>query len=177
MGPAEVYDRDRVLPFFDSLSGPIRTAAWVWLLDEKESSNAAAFGDPVFWCRLLETPFDDVRQQLIDILERRASRSFPRPDADALTPVWCSVLAGVHRGGRQKLKAIRQIVSALEKQPDRADRLLPVLSVALRSIRAPEMREALSAVVGLSESRPELAAAIARHLPEVDVQPVGETVW
>ncbi len=136
LGQAETYDRDQVLPFFDSLSGPIRTSAWVWLLDENESSGAAAFGDPVFWCRLLETPFDDVRQQLIDILERRASRSFPRPDADALTPVWCSVLVGVHRGGRQKLKAIRQIVGALEKQLDRADRLLPVLSVALRSIRA-----------------------------------------
>ena len=136
LGRDEVYNRDLVLPFFDSLSAPIRTAAWVWLLDDHEPTNAAAFADPVFWCRLLETPFDDVRRQLIDILERRAARSFPRPDADALTPVWCSVLTGVHRGGRQKLKAIHQMVWALEKQPGRANTLLPVLSVALRSIRA-----------------------------------------
>ncbi len=39
------------------------------------------------------------------------------------------------------------------------------------------MREALSAVTELSESHPELATVIAARLPEVDVLPVGETVW
>jgi hypothetical protein len=177
LGHADLYHRDNVLPFFDSLSLPIRKSAWDWLLQPSEPTNSAAFDDPVFWCRLLETPFDDVRQQLIDVLDRRSARTFPRPGTESLTPVWCGVLAGVHRGGRQKLKAIQQMTIALEKQPARADSLLPVLSIALRSLRAPEMREALAAVAHLSESLPELAAAINKHLPEVNVQPIGETVW
>lgn len=177
LGRAEVYQRDRVLPFFDSLSLPIRKAAWVWLLKESEPTNAAAFEDPVFWCRLLETPFDDIRQQLIEVLEQRSERQFPRPDTEALTPVWCSVLVGVHRGGRQKLKAIHQMTRALEKQPDQMEKLLPVLSVAVRSIRAPEMREALSAITGLMESQPNFAPTIAEHLPEIEIVPIGKTVW
>ncbi len=177
LGLADVYLRDNVLPFFDSLSSPIRKSAWEWLLAEPDPANAAAFNDPVFWCRLLETPFDDVRGRLIDVLDRRSQRKFPRPDAESLAPVWCSVLAGVHRGGRQKLKAIHQITIALEKEPARAESLLPVLAVALRSVRGPEMREALAAVTQLRESQPELAKAIGQHLPEVTVLPIGETVW
>lgn len=177
LGPADVYRRDLVLPFFDSLSLPIRKAAWVWLLKESESSNAAAFEDPVFWCRLLETPFDDIRQQLIEVLEQRSLRRFPRPDTEALTPVWCSVLVGVHRGGRQKLKAIHQMTRVLENQPEQLENLLPVFSVAVRSVRGPEMREALSAVTGLMESQPDFAPVIANHLPEIQIVPLGKTVW
>jgi hypothetical protein len=177
LGSADVYERDNVLPFFDSLSLPTRKAAWDWLLNESVPSNASAYDDPVFWCRLLETPFDDVRLQLIDVLERRSNRTFPRPDAEALTSVWCGVLAGVHRGGRQKRKAIHQVSVALQKQPSRADSLLPVFALALRSIRGPEMREALAAVTHLVESQPELAASINKHLPEVQMQALGETVW
>ena len=177
LGKAEVYDRDQVLPFFDSLSPPIRQAAWDWLLKEGEPTNEAAYADPVFWCRLLETPFDDVRQKLIDILERRSDRSFPRPDSEALAPIWCSVLVGVHRGGRQKLKSIRQMVRAIERQPELIEKLLPVLSVAVRSLRAPEMRESLAGVARLLETRPDLAEAVSSHLPEILIAPIGETVW
>jgi hypothetical protein len=83
----------------------------------------------------------------------------------------------VHRGGRQKLKAIHQMTKALEKHPDHAEALLPVLSLALRSIRGPEMREALAAVAQLSTTNEGLKTAIQNHLPEVEMQPVGETVW
>ncbi len=177
VGEARFYQRDNVLPFFDSLSLPIRNAAWEWLLKDAEVTNISAYEDPVFWCRLLETPFDDVRQQLIEVLDRRSERSFPRPDTKALSPIWCSVLAGVHRGGRQKLKAIHQMTKAIQKHPEQSDSLLPVLALALRSVRGPEMREALAAVTELSANHPELAKAIVGHLPEVEMQPIGETVW
>jgi hypothetical protein len=177
VGEAKFYQRDNVLPFFDSLSLPIRRASWVWLLKDSDPTNAQAYEDPVFWCRLLETPFDETRQQLIEVLDLRSERSFPRPETKALTPIWCSVLAGVHRGGRQKLQAIHQMTRALEKDPEHAEELLPVLALALRSIRGPEMREALAAVARLTTADSALASAIQNHFPEVQMQPIGETVW
>lgn len=172
LGASEVYDRDLVLRFFDALNRPARDAAWKWLTEDTPQNQTAAFADAALWARLLETPFDDVRLQLVEILERRSlpadTRAMaPQPGTEDLTPVWCSVLLGVHRGGRQKLKAVRQLMSGLDRQPNQFDTLLPVLSVALRSIRQPEMREALSAVVTLCERRPELQADIARELPEL----------
>lgn len=177
LGEAKFYQRDNVLPFFDSLSLPIRKASWEWLLKDSETTNAQAYEDPVFWCRLLETPFDETRQQLIEVLDQRSERSFPRPDTKALTPIWCSVLAGVHRGGRQKLKAIHQMTVALEKHADQVEALLPVLALALRSVRGPEMREALAAVARLTTADSALSSAIQNHLPEIVMQPIGETVW
>ena len=47
-----------------------------------------------------------------------------------------TVLLGVHRGGRAKLKSLRQISEAIAEQLDRADRLMPVLAVAIRSVLA-----------------------------------------
>ena len=70
VGDGAIYQRDNVLPFFDSLSSPIRKASWAWLLDDADATNAKAYDDPVFWCRLLETPFDETRQQLIEVLDR-----------------------------------------------------------------------------------------------------------
>lgn len=174
LGNAGVYDCELVLPFFDSLSHPIRKAAWDWLLAESETSNQSAYGDPVLWSRLLETPFDDVRLRLIEELENRSARPHPRPGDDELTPVWCSVLLGVHRGGRQKAKAVGQITRAIEKQPSRAETLLPILTVALRSIRRPEMRAALSAVATLVHQNPELETQVAAQIPELQLHAVSE---
>jgi hypothetical protein len=80
---------------------------------------------------------------------------------------------GVHRGGRQKAKAAAQLAEAIARTPDQAEQLLPVLSVAVRSIRAPEMRAGLAAVVSLVEARPELAAAVRKHLPELELEAVA----
>lgn len=162
---AGTYHRDLVQWFFDSPTREVRDGAWAWL-----SPETAAWTDPVLWSRMLETPWDDLRLKLIDALERRAAAKpapFPRPAAGDLAIVWCTVLAGVHRGGRQKLKAIRQIAEAIERHPDKFDDLLPVLAVAVRSVRRPEMREALAAVATLAERDAALAGRIAAALPEL----------
>ncbi|MCC7419486.1 MAG: hypothetical protein IT428_04355 [Planctomycetaceae bacterium] len=162
---AGTYHRDLVQWFFDSPTREVRDGAWAWL-----SPETAAWTDPVLWSRMLETPWDDLRLKLIDALERRAAAKpapFPRPAAGDLAIVWCTVLAGVHRGGRQKLKAIRQIAEAIERHPDKFDDLLPVLAVAVRSVRRPEMREALAAVATLAERDAALATRIAAALPEL----------
>ena len=55
----------------------------------------------------------------------------PELSADQLAPVWCAVLLGVHRGGRQKLKAVRELADAIAREPEQAAGLLPVLAVAV----------------------------------------------
>ena len=161
LGTAEAYDRQLVLRFFDSLCQPIRLSAWAWLT----ADGSPGYADPGLWSRLLETPYDELRLRLIDELARKAS--LPGAGAEDLTPVWCSVLLGVHRGGRQKQKAVRQVAAAIAKDPTRAADLLPVLVVAVRSVRPAEARAGLAAVVATLTARPELTAVVTGHLPEL----------
>ncbi len=158
------YDLGLVSRFFDSLSQEIRDAAWAWL-----KPDTAAYDDPILWSRLTETPFEDLRLQLIDHLALRLK--MPALTADQLAPVWCAVLLGVHRGGRQKLKAVRDLAAAIACEPASAPKLLPVLAVAVRSVRGPEMRAGLAAVMTLLAARPELTDAVRARLPELQFRP------
>lgn len=155
------YSVDLVVEYFDSLVEPMRAAAMTWL----EDSASCGHDDSVLWSRLIETPFDDVRLRLVDCLQRRTS--LPDADSNSLNHLWCSVLLGVHRGGRAKLKAMQQIQAAILRDSGKAAQLLPVLSVAARSLRAPERRGAISALASLKNRNPELDAAIRSHLPEL----------
>jgi hypothetical protein len=87
--------------------------------------------------------------------------------------VWTTVLLGVHRGGRAKLAALRQISQAIADQPGRAERLVPVLAVAIRSVRPPEARAGLSAILSAVAARPELEATLAQCIPELRLTPTG----
>jgi hypothetical protein len=158
----EHYDVNAVSGFFDSLLPEAREGAWEWL-----QADSAGHDDPALYARLLETPYDDLRLRLIDELQCRST--LPGRSVDDLTPVWSSVLLGVHRGGRQKARAAGQLAEALVEHPDRAESLLPVLAVAVRSVRAPELRSGLAAVATVVERRPELLAAVRRHLPELEL--------
>jgi hypothetical protein len=83
------------------------------------------------------------------------------------------VLLGIHRGGRAKLTALRQISDAVKADPQNAEALLPVLSVALRSVRPAEARAGLAAVVAAVNARPELEPLIRQALPELALEPEG----
>ncbi len=177
LGAKEFYQADQVVRFFDSLLEEVRLAAWEWLVGAKAvggngaeksaDQKSAGYDDPVLWSRLIETPFDDLRLRLVDHLETRAK--LPGSAAGQLNTLWCAVLLGVHRGGRQKAKAVRQIGEAMERDPASVGTLLPVLTVAVRSVRLPEARAGLAAVVSAVEARPELAAAVKRYLPELEL--------
>lgn len=164
LGNRETYDREAVIEFFDSTMAATRQGACFWL-----APSSPGYDDPILWCRLLESPYDDVRMRVVDELGKRSQ--LREIGTDALAPVWCSVLTNVHRGSRQKSKAIRQIAEAIIRQPDQADALLPVIRVAVRSIRGPERRAGLSAVVSLVDGCPELADTVAETLPELDIEP------
>ncbi len=160
LGTKEHYSCDQAIRFFDSALAETRTAAWTWLV-----ADSPALGDAALWSRLAETPHDDLRLRVIDFLQRETK--LPGADADQLEHIWRCVLLGVHRGGRQKAKAVQQIAHAIVENPARGDTLLPVLAVAVRSVRGPEARAGLAAVVGVVEALPQLAAAVRRVLPEM----------
>ena len=164
---AEHYRMPRTCRFFDSANAGIREGAWAWM----EQENSPGWADAALWSRLAETPYPDLRARMIDALTIRAEKP-PVSTAD-LAPVWTSVLLDVHRGGRQKLKALRQIADALAATPD--EKLLPVLVATVRSIRGPEARAALAAVMALLSHRPELEAAVTTALPELKLRPPAET--
>jgi len=167
LGTEEVYNVNAVSRFFDSLLSETRAAAWEWLI----VGNSPAYRDAELWSRLAETPFEDLRLKLVDRLALRLLR----PDSDRLAQVWCAVLLGVHRGGRQKAKAVRQLMEAIAAEPARAPALLPVIAVAIRSVRGPEMRAGLAAVMTLVAQRPELADAVREKLPELKFQTEAAT--
>ncbi|RYD34961.1 MAG: hypothetical protein EOP86_09705, partial [Verrucomicrobiaceae bacterium] len=115
--------------YCDAPLDAIRLAAWAWL---DRHRPAGVWNDPVFWSRLAETPYEDLRLKLVDTLAMRAA--LPGGNGqDHPVPVWTAVLLGVHRGGRQKQKAMRQIVSAISADETLAATLLSVLAVAVRS--------------------------------------------
>jgi hypothetical protein len=170
LGSPQAYHMEDVSTFFDSLNPQVRRGAWEWL-----TPRSPGYDDTALWSRLLETPYEDVRLRLVEELNKR-TRKTDGPTAlkhQDLSMVWMTVLLGVHRGGRAKLKALRQISEAIAEQPDRAVRLVPVLAVAIRSVRPPEARAGLSAILSAVSARPELEAVLARYIPELRLTSTG----
>jgi hypothetical protein len=166
LGMPEHYDPDQVVRFFDSMLVGMRQAAWEWLVP-----TASGWNDPRLWSRLIESPYDDIRLRLVQALQHRAA--MPGADATAHAALWGSVLLGIHRGGRTKLMALRQISDAIRNNPEDAERLIPVLAVAIRSVRLPEARGGLAAIVSAIDARPQLEGVVARYLPELKLNVPG----
>jgi|WetSurMetagenome_2_1015567.scaffolds.fasta_scaffold27476_2 hypothetical protein len=160
LGVKDHYVCDQAIRFFDSTLPETRAAAWAWLV-----ADSPALADPSLWSRLAETPYDDVRLRVIDFLQRQTT--LPGADPARLENIWRAVLLGVHRGGRQKAKAVQQIAQVIVENPTRSDALLPVLAVAVRSVRGPEARAGLAAVVRVVEALPQLADAVRQLVPEL----------
>jgi hypothetical protein len=164
LGADDAYSVDNVVRFFDALLEPTRQAAWTWL----NAGKNRAYDDPAFWSRLIETPYDDLRQHLVDALKQRAT--LPGVSTEALGPgLWAPVLLGIHRGGRAKLTALKQVSAAVARDPQNAGPLLPVLAVAVRSVRMPEARHGLAAVVQAVDAHPAIADAVKQHFPELEL--------
>jgi hypothetical protein len=158
-----------LLEFLDSGHADARAEGMGWFRDE-----ARARDDILLWQRLMESPYDDVRLALASDLDARLKPA--RGDVVdlslALNPerlrlLWASVLLNVNRGSRAKPGVVEQVAHRLRRRPEEAEMLLPMLAVGLRSLRAPERRAALAAVVRLVEERPESAAIVRESLPEL----------
>jgi hypothetical protein len=155
-GPARA---EWVLEFLDSKHADVRAAGWEWLTASPLRDN------PAVWHRLVESPYDDVRGPLVAELARRAGGA----DPDTVRLLWATVLLNVARGGRHKPGVVAQVVARLAEHPGEADRLLPLLAVAVRSLRKTEFRAGLTGVVRLAENKPELLPAIRERFPELEL--------
>jgi hypothetical protein len=159
-----------VLELLDSRHEDVRKEGWQWLLEEQPARDSVEL-----WRRLLESPYDDVRLKLVADLEQRVAKNgHALTERAALDPtlvrfLWASVLLNIHRGNRHKPPVVRQIVRRLDQKPDEAGELLPILSVALRSLRGPEWRAGLTGVVELLERWPELGPEMQALFPELQI--------
>lgn len=119
--------------------------------------------ETLLWAALSESPYDDARAVLVSHLKEREKALSP----EALRGVWITVLLNVHRGGKAKRAALSRIAERVTKNPSEASALLPLLGVALRSVRPAERRAALGALAQAAYREPSLRAAVARELPEL----------
>jgi len=160
---------DWLLAFLDATSREVRDAAWTWFSEEKRARHRLDL-----WAKLVESPYDDIRLSIVAHLERFAEIDTALRVLLSRAPletVWANVLLNIHRGNRAKRLAAGQIAAAIERDPARAPQLLPLLAVAARSIRAPEFRAGLAAVVRTATRRPDVADQITRHFPELKLAP------
>jgi hypothetical protein len=162
------FQAEWVLEFLDGRYADVREEGWVWFHDETRAHE-----EVMLWQRLLETPYDDIRLRLVAMLEERVARQEPMPpapsqlDPELLRFLWASVLLNIHRGGRSKPLVVGQMIRRLERRPEEAPVLLPILSVALRSVRGPEWRAGLAGIVQLLERSPESEPAVRSAFPEL----------
>lgn len=153
------FEPASILEFLDARQLDARTEGWNWFRSEPR-----AFDDVSLWRKLLESPHDDIRLALVAELESRAKLPFDMPD---LRPLWASVLLNIHRGSRAKPVVVRQLLDRMNANPAIAGLLLPLLSIALRSVRGPERRAALVALVQLVEKRAKVEPLVRETFPEL----------
>jgi hypothetical protein len=166
------FQSEWLMEFLDSRHEEVRAEGWRWLQAEPRARD-----NPEIWRKLLESPYDDVRSRLVAELEKRVARqgSVPegvRLDAELLRFLWASVLLNIHRGSRVKPVVVGQLVRRANRYPAEAAVLLPILAVALRSVRGPEWRAGLVGVVGLVERNSDLQPLVQRLFPELMLEGV-----
>ncbi|OAI47945.1 hypothetical protein AYO44_08405 [Planctomycetaceae bacterium SCGC AG-212-F19] len=172
LGASPHFQPGWVLEYLDSRHAEVREEGWQWLREDARVRDHVAL-----WRKLLESPYDDVRLLLIADLEKRVKGDHGRIKDDArlndelLRFLWASVLLNIHRGNRIKPLVVGQLLRRIAQRPAEAPAILPLLSVALRSLRGPEWRTGLSGVVQLIESKPDLAPVVKEMFPELVFTP------
>lgn len=133
--------------------------------------------EPALWFALIESPYDDVRALVLAQVERWRAEAAPQ----TVRHLWATAVAAVHRGSAAKARAARQIAERLVTHPDEAEALLPILGLALRSVRPAERALALGALARAvrgsagssqgsgSEGTRGLAALAEQLLPELSI--------
>jgi hypothetical protein len=165
LGTAERYRVEYVCTALDHRLEGMRTAAMAWVDGQRHVRE-----DAQLWARAAESPHDQVRCWLLRALERFVAEATVSGDQRRL--LWTTVLLGVHRGGREKQAAVRQLTAAIVADPDGSGDLLPLLAAALRSLRLPERRAACAGIATVLVRRPALAPRIAALFPELDCSQV-----
>jgi hypothetical protein len=155
--------------------GPVQSEWVLELLDSKHRDvrkvgldwwrSSSLRDDSQLWQQLTESPYEEIRNQLIETLQQHVSKNNP----DQVHLLWATVLLDVARGGRQKPEVISQVTQRLQSHQDESEQLLPLLAIAVRSLRATEFRAGLTGIVRLAESQPELVSQIRQKFPELEI--------
>lgn len=158
------FDPLWVLEFLDSRYEAVRELGWEWLQTEARARDAV-----LVWQRLLESPYDNIRLRLIAMLQDRAKErgGLTAFSAERLRFLWATVLLNVSRGSRAKSFVVRQVMDRLAANPDEASDLLPIVAVALRSVRGPEFRCGLAGLAGFVERNPTRRPLVEAVFPEL----------
>lgn len=162
------FQPEWVLEYLDSKHAEVREEGWTWFQGESRARDQVEL-----WRKLMESPYDDVRFHLIADLEERVRKGDPnlsdesKLDPELLQLLWATVLLNIHRGNRIKPIALQQMVKRVIRRPKEAPLLLPIVSVALRSVRGPEWRAGLAGVVQMIERNPELEPTVRAAFPEL----------
>lgn len=171
------FDPAWVLEYLDNRYEEVRAEGWRWLENEPRARD-----DVVIWQRLIESPYDNVRLKLVEYLHAKTSGAtvdakMQEPlDPEMVRFLWATVLLNVNRGARNKPEVVRQLVQRLDRRPAEAEKLLPILSVALRSLRGPEFRAGLVGIVNAVRRHPELASLVTALFPELHLYPENAIV-
>ena len=165
--------RGRLLELLDARREDVRKASWSWFTADESLRQ-----DVQLWQQLMESPYNDVRLGLVEQLRRnelplteinqRLVRS-SQLDPSLLRVLWSTTLLGIDRGGKHKPAVIKALADRLTRRPSEIDELLPILTIAVRSVRSVEFRAGLAALVQLIESKPELADVIEKNFPELEL--------
>ena len=165
-----------ILEYLDSRHADVREIGWTWLQQRSEVAK-----DYHLWQRLVETPYDEVRLNVIELLHFESEQlalanknELVWIDARKLQPdrirfLWATALLNIHRGGKQKPGIVSAIVRRLQSHSEEANVLLPILAVALRSVRSMEWKAGLAGIVTLVEKNPEVSALVGTHFPELNL--------
>ena len=126
--------------------------------------NDTRFRDSLaLWGALSESPYEDVRGHLLAHLKEREVTFSP----GTLRAVWASALLAISKGSRTKQTVLKQLAERLVQKPAEAEEICGLLSIALRSVRAPERRGALAALAKAVWQKPALRQIIEQKLPEL----------
>lgn len=165
---------ESILAFLDARHADVRSIGWDWILARPEVGRS-----PQLWQSLAETPYDDVRFQLlermqyeVDTYHSRNKETALKISEGALSPdriryLWATALLNIHRGGKRKPAIVSSIVERLQNHPDESNELLPILAIALRSSRSLEWQAGLVGIVQMVEQNPGVSEAVGAHFPEL----------
>lgn len=117
------------------------------------------------WFSLVESPYEDVRALVV----RFASEWQAEAGVSEIEHLAATAILAIHRGAASKPAVMRRLADRVVEKPEEVDRLLPVLALALRSVRGPERTSALASVARAAVRSEAVRAAVRRHLPELTV--------
>ncbi|MGE0549141.1 MAG: hypothetical protein AB7O24_18645 [Kofleriaceae bacterium] len=138
--------------------------------DAREHALAAVaqkpeLSPPQLWFALTESPYQDVRDVVVENAKKWRDEAPPA----TLRHVWSSAMLNVHRGNATKRRVPRQIAERIVSHTDEAEQLLPILRVALRSVRPAERASALGALARVLRDNEQLRLLATRLVPELVV--------